>query len=54
MAKQDGWKPHEMQLELLLPISSGPEAHYKRLQEFMGPSGPVGSRRGVEAIAAPF
>jgi len=54
MAEQDGLKPHETQLEPLLPISSGLEAHYKKLQEFVGPSGPVGPRREVEAATAPF
>ena len=37
-----------------MPISSGLGAHYRRLQEFVGPSGSVGSRREVEAVAAPF
>ena len=54
MAEQDGWKPHEAQLEPLLLIPSGPRAHYRRLQEFVGPFGPVGLRREVEASAAPF
>ena len=51
MAKQDGWKPHEAQLEPLLLIPSGPWAHYRRLQEFVGLAGP---RKEVEAIAAAF
>ena len=54
MVEQDGWKPHETQPEPLLPISSRLRAHYRMLQEFVGPSGPVGSRREVEAAAAPF
>jgi len=54
MAKQDGWKPFEMQLELLLPISLGPVAHYGRLQESVGLFGPAGPRREVEAVVAPF
>ena len=49
MAKQDGWKPHETQLESLLSISSGPGAHYRRMQEFMRPVGP---RREIEVATA--
>ena len=54
MAEQDGWESHEMQPEPLLPILSRPGAHYRRLQDFMGPSGSTGSRKEVEAAAAPF
>ena len=54
MVEQDGWEPHEMQPELLLPIPSGPRAHYRRLQEFMRPSGSTGLKREVEVAVAPF
>ena len=54
MTKQDGWKPHETQPKPLLSISSGPRAHYRRLQKFVGPFGPVGPRKEVEVTAAPF
>ena len=40
--------------QIRLPIPSGPGAHYRRLQEFIGPSGPIGPRREVEAATAPF
>ena len=54
MAEQNGWKPHEIQPKPLLPIPSELGAHYRRLQEFVGPSRPAGSRREVEASTAPF
>ena len=54
MAKQDGWKPLDMQPEPLLPVPSGPGAHYGRLQEFVGPFGPAGPRREAEPTVAPF
>ena len=54
MAEQDGWKPYKTQPEPLLPISSRPGAHYRRLQEFVGSSRPVGLRREAEAAVAPF
>jgi len=38
----------------MMPVPSGLGAHYRRLQEFLGPSGPVGPRREVEVAAAPF
>ena len=54
MAKQDGWKPHEAQLEPLLPIPSKLGTRYEGLQEFVGPFGPAGSRRKVKAAFASF
>jgi len=54
MTKQDGQKPLETQPEPLLPISFRPGAHYGRLQESMGPFEPVGPRREVEIVTAPF
>ena len=54
MAKQDGWKPREVQLEPLLPIPSRSGTHYEELQEFVRPFGSAGPRRKVEAIVAPF
>ena len=53
MAKQDGWKPPEMNLEPLLPLPSGPRVHYRGLQEFMGPFRPAGTRREAETSVAP-
>ena len=54
MAEQNGWKPHETQLEPLLPIPSRPGTHYGGLQEFVGPFRLTGPRRKVEATIAPF
>ena len=54
MAKQDGWKPREAQLEPLLPIPSRSGTHYEELQEFVRPFGSAGPRRKVEATVAPF
>ena len=54
MAEQDGWKPHEAQAEPLLPISSGLGTHYRGLQKFVGPFGPVSPKKEVEAVVVPF
>ena len=54
MAGQDGWKPPKAQPKPLLPVPSGPGAHYGGLQKFVGPFGPADPRRKVETTVAPF
>ena len=54
MAKQDGWKPPEVQLETLLPVPSGPGVHYVGLQKFVGPFGLAGPRREAETTIEPL
>ena len=54
MAKQDGGKSHEAQLESLLPLPLGPGTHYRGLQESVGSFGLAGPRGEIQAALASF